>query len=131
KRNNEPKNLVQRGWWRTVRKGNRRCCIVRRDLHRLTFVGKQEAAEGHASKKHREDRQYHNAVASRRIKSSQLLSQKFLVALVHFLEISLAGNVHLKRAKAASVRAFRVFAAYRMSSSSELPAPHVTNSANF
>jgi hypothetical protein len=58
-RNNEPKNLVQRGWWRTVRKGNCRCCIVRRELHRLTFVGKQEAAERHASKKHREARQYH------------------------------------------------------------------------
>ena len=75
------------------------------------------------AKKHREDRQYHYAVATWRIKSSQLLFQKFLVALVHFLEISLARNGQMKRAKAASVRAFRVFAAYRRSSSSGLAAP--------
>ena len=58
---------------------------VRRDLHRLALVRRQEAAKGHASEKHRKDRQHHYAIVSRRrIKSPQLLVQKFLVVLVHF-----------------------------------------------
>ncbi len=36
--------------------------IARRDLHWLTFARKQEAAEGHASKKHRGERQNHLAL---------------------------------------------------------------------
>jgi hypothetical protein len=54
-------------------------------LYRLAIVGKQEAAEGHASKKSREEREYHYTIASRgKLKAPQLLVQKFLVALVHF-----------------------------------------------
>jgi len=73
---------VPRGWPHTIRQENRGHCIVGRDLHRLVaIVRKQEAAEDHASKKRREEREHHYAIASRRkMKSPQLLVQKFLVA---------------------------------------------------
>jgi len=53
-------------------------------LYRLSFVFRQDAAEGHANYKHHGRHHSNYAIMSWRTKSSHLLVQEFLVASVHF-----------------------------------------------
>jgi hypothetical protein len=62
-----------------------RCSLIHRcDLYRLSFVRRQDAAEGHANHKHRGKHHSNHAIVSWRSKPSHLLVQEFLIASVHF-----------------------------------------------
>jgi hypothetical protein len=69
-------------------------------LYRLSFVFRQDAAEGHANYKHHGKHHSNYAIMSWRTKSSHLLVQKFLVASVHF---DVPNFVRAKRGKPAAV----------------------------
>ena len=53
-------------------------------LYRLSFMRRQDAAEGHANHKHRGKHHSNHAIISWRSKPSHLLVQEFLITSVHF-----------------------------------------------